>query len=52
MRKIIALGIVFLIFSSFEATEMLAQDRGEASSSGFQVLKEKFVKPLATCYRL
>ena len=44
MRKIIALGIVFLIFSCFGATEMLAQDGGEASSSGFQVLKEKFIE--------
>jgi len=45
MRKIIALGIVFLIFTFFGATEILAQSAAEADpSSAFQVLKEKFIE--------
>ncbi len=44
MRKVIALGLVFICASYFGAFDLLAQDGGEATKSGFQVLKEKFIE--------
>ncbi len=43
MRKFIALSVVFVLFACFGATEILAQE-AEASSGGFQMLKEKFIE--------
>ena len=43
MRKVIALGLVFVCASYFGAFELLAQDAA-ATKTGFQVLKEKFIE--------
>ena len=44
MRKIVALIAVFFIASYVGAFEVLAQDGEVASSTGFQLLKEKFIE--------
>lgn len=44
MRKIIALVTLFIMNSYFGAVDMLAQADEVASSSGFQLLKEKFIE--------
>lgn len=44
MRKIVALIAVFVFASYAGAFEVLAQDAEVASSSGFQLLKEKFIE--------
>lgn len=44
MRKIIALALVFVCASYFGALELLAQDGGAVTKTGFQVLKEKFIE--------
>jgi len=44
MRKIIALVTLFVLISFFGAQDILAQGEEVASSSGFQLLKEKFIE--------
>ncbi len=46
MRKILVIVSVFFLAAYFGATEVMAQEAAEASSSGggFQVLKEKFIE--------
>ncbi|MDX1685619.1 MAG: MotA/TolQ/ExbB proton channel family protein [Saprospiraceae bacterium] len=44
MRKIVALIAVFVVASYVGAFEVLAQDGEVAASSGFQLLKEKFIE--------
>ena len=44
MRKIVALIAIFFVASYVGAFEVLAQDGEVATSSGFQLLKEKFIE--------
>lgn len=44
MRKILALVMLFIVVSFFGAQDILAQGEEVASSSGFQLLKEKFIE--------
>jgi len=45
MRKIIALGIVFVLFAFFGATEIMAQEAAGAANTGIhQTMKEYFIQ--------
>jgi biopolymer transport protein ExbB len=44
MRKIVAFIALFVVASYFGAFDVLAQDGEVATSSGFQLLKEKFIE--------
>ncbi|MEL6122480.1 MAG: MotA/TolQ/ExbB proton channel family protein [Bacteroidota bacterium] len=44
MRKVIALAIVLIGASLFGAIDLVAQDGGQATATGFQSIKEKFIE--------
>ncbi len=44
MRKLIAFSLLFCVLAFFGATEIFAQEAAVDESSGFQMLKEKFIE--------
>ena len=44
MRKLLFLAAIFAVASFTGAFDLMAQDGGEATKTGFQILKEKFIE--------